>query len=138
MEKRPRKRKRKLSKSEISEILKVIKPESDVKSLDSLFLSLFPHVDDTDDAPKDLHVVSPPNVDSDIHPGLAGLWSGLLQEQSVGVIIARGADDMLQFYKKGRHGYYADGDAVELEDWSLLKAFDSTSWATVAKIYLRF
>ena len=136
MEKRPRKRKRKLSKSEISEILKVIKPESNVKSLDSLFLSLFPHVDDTDDAPKDLHVVSPPNVDSDIHPGLAGLWSGLLQEQSVGVIIARGADDMLQFYKKGRHD---DGDAVELEDWSLLKAFDTTSWVTVAKIfYLRF
>ena len=131
---------RKLSKSElINEILKLIKPESDVKSLDSLFLSLFPHVEDTDDTLEDLPVVSPANVDSDVHPGLAGLWSGPLQEQSVGVVTARGADDMLQLYRKGRHGYYADEDAVELEDWSLLKAFDTTSWVTVAKIvYLRF
>ena len=64
---------RKLSKTElINEILKVIKPESDGKILDSLFVSLFPNVDDTDDSLEDLPVVSPDKVDSDIHPGLAG------------------------------------------------------------------
>ena len=84
-----------------------------------MFLSLFPHVDDTDDSLEELPVVSPDKVDSDIHPGLAGLWSGPLQEQSVGVIIARGADDMLQFYKKGRHRNSGQNSLLEI-----LKSFE--------------
>ena len=131
---------RKLSKAELkSEILKVIKPESDVTSLDSLFLSLFPDCEAGNDTIENSTEGSAAIHETGTHPGLAGLWLGPLQEKCVGLVIARGVDDLLQLYSKGRHGSYADGDAVELEDWSLVEALEITFWATVARIeYLRF
>ena len=73
------------------------------------------------------------------HPGLAGLWSGPLQEQCVGVVVPRGTDDLLQLYSKGRHGYFTDGQAVDLQEWSLIKQFKDFGYVTKAKIvYLRF
>ena len=131
---------RKLCQAELkSEILKVIKPESDVTSLDSLFLSLFPDCEAGNDTIENSTEGSAAIAETGTHLGLAGLWLGPLQEKCVGVVVARGVADLLQLYSKGRHGYYADGDALELEDWSLVEALEITFWATVARIeYLRF
>ena len=74
--------------------------------------------------------------DDTIHPGLAALWSGPLDEQAVGVVIPRGSDDVLQLYTKGRFGYYADGADVDIEDWSLVKVFDKVIFVTKARIQL--
>ena len=84
---------------------------------------------------------SDPSVakDDTIHPGLAALWSGPLDEQSVRVVIPRGSDDVLQVYTKGRFGYYADGAAVDLQDWSVVKVFENVTFVTKARIvYLKF
>ena len=75
-----------LSKAELkSEILKVIKPESDVTSLDSLFLSLFPDCEAGNDTIENSTEGSAAIHKTATHPGLAGLWLGPLQEKCVGV-----------------------------------------------------
>ena len=128
---------RKLNKTELkNEILKVIKPEVNIDSLESLFSEML-----SKDLPE--AVVNSSDVSTTaetiIHPGLAGLWSGPLAEQKVGVVVPRGEDDVVQLYACGRHGYYAEGHAVELEDWCLIRAFDNVSYVTKAKIvYLQF
>ena len=127
---------RKLSNSELrNEILKVIRPEANVDSLDKLFLDIF-----SQDIPEALSGHDDPvGEDDSIHPGLAGLWLGPLQEQCVGVVVPRGADDVLQLYARGRFGYYADGNSVDLQDWSLVKSFEKVSYVSKARIvYLQF
>ena len=70
---------RKLSMAELkSEILKVIKPESDVTSLDSLFLSLFPDCETENDNSENISEDAALISDNGTHPGLAGFWSGPL------------------------------------------------------------
>ena len=57
----------------------------------------------------------------------------------MGVVVPRGTDDLLQLYSKGRHGYYTDGQAVDMQDWTLIKSFDEVCYVTRARIvYLRF
>ena len=78
-------------------------------------------------------------TESTIHPGLVGLWVGPLQEQCVGVVVPRGSDDVLQCYTKGRFGYFPDGNSADLQDWSLIKAFEKVSYVIKARIvYLQF
>ena len=128
---------RKLNQTELkNEILKVIKPEVNIDSLESLFSEML-----SKDLPE--AVVNSSDVRTTaatiIHPGLAGLWSGPLEEHKVGVVVPRGEDDVLQLYASGRHGYYAEGHAVDLEEWCLIMAFDNVSYVTKAKIvYLQF
>ena len=84
--------------------MKVIRPEANIGNLDNLFLEIFSR-----DIPEGLAVHDDPAArDDSIHPGLAGLWLGPLQEQCVGVVVPRGADDVLQLYARGRFGYFAD------------------------------
>ena len=130
---------RKLNKAELkNEILKVIRPEVQLDSLDNLL---------SDILSKDILVTETVGQSSAertsnevlIHPGLAALWCGPLQEQCVGVVVPRGQDDVLQLYARGRHGYYEDGPAVDLQDWSVIRSIDKVLYVTKAKIvYLQF
>ena len=134
---------RNLTKSELkNEILKVIKPESNLDSLETLFSDLFskdwsetlPHLPDNNNGEPDQS-----SKESSIHPGLAGLWCGPLKEQCVGVVVPRGSDDVLQLYSRGRHGYFTDGRVEDLIDWSLVKSFEKVMYVTKARIvYLQF
>ena len=130
---------RKLNRTELkNEILKVIRPEVNIDSLESLLGVIF-----SSDSPESGIVSGGSDAsvakDDTIHPGLAALWCGPLDQQSVGVVIPRGSDDVLQLYTKGRLGCYADGTAVGLQDWSVIKVFDNVSFVTKARIvYLQF
>ena len=101
---------RNLTKTELkNEILKVIKPESNLDSLETLFSDLFSK-DMSDNMPENNNgEPEQSSKESSIYPGLAGLWCGPLQEQCVGVVVPRGSDDVLQLYSRGRHGYFTDG-----------------------------
>ena len=138
---------RKLNQTELTnEIMKIIKPEVNIDSLESLFSKMVSKVSSeavdnspVENSPVENSPVENNNKEVIIHPGLAGLWSGPLEEQKVGVVVPRGEDDVLQLYCSGRHGYYADGQAVDLIDWSLIKTFDSVYYVTKAKVvYLQF
>ena len=78
-----------------------------------------------------------------LYPGVIGLFSGPLDELSVGVVIAVGNSNMLQLYESRRYGYVPSTlEPQSLEDWDLVEEimdYDYVTYPTKPDIvFLKF